>query len=83
MSLTSYQFGMVLVDKAGHPLTNISTFVDTTAQSHHPKFLKAIGKPGSDVSAHRVSADFSSTPPIALHYLSMKDPGLIARTADT
>lgn len=42
-SLTSYQFGLVLVDSAGNPLTKISTFVDTTAQSHHPRFLEAIG----------------------------------------
>ena len=43
LSLTSYQFGLVLADKDGAPLTKISTFVDTTAQSHHPRFLEAIG----------------------------------------
>ncbi len=80
LSLTSYQFGMVLVDKAGHPLTNISTFVDTTAQSHHPKFLKAIGKP-DQMYLRTGCPPIFQYPSNRLHYLSMKDPGLIARTA--
>jgi gluconokinase len=43
LSLTSYQFGLLLTDKDHHPLTRISTFVDTTAQLHHPRFLEAVG----------------------------------------
>lgn len=43
LALTSYQFGLVLVDREDNPLTKISTFVDTTAQSHHSQFLEAIG----------------------------------------
>ena len=31
LSLTSYQFGLVLLDKDGAPLTKVSTCVDTTA----------------------------------------------------
>lgn len=36
--VTSYQFGLLLADQRGEPLTNISTFVDTRAQSHHAEF---------------------------------------------
>ena len=43
LALTSYMFGVMLVDKDDRPLTGISTFLDTTAQSHYPKFLEAIG----------------------------------------
>jgi gluconokinase len=43
LSLTSYQFGLVLTDREHRPLTRISTFVDTSAQAHHPRFLAAVG----------------------------------------
>jgi gluconokinase len=40
--VTSYQFGLLFADAEGRPLTNISTFVDTRAQSHHATFCAAI-----------------------------------------
>lgn len=40
--VTSYQFGLVLADTRGVPLTKISTFVDTRAQHHHPAFAAAV-----------------------------------------
>ena len=78
LSLTSYQFGLVLVDADGRPLTPISTFVDTTAQAHHPRFLAAIG----DVDAMVLR---TGCPPIfqyptnRLHWLASRDPGLARR----
>lgn len=80
LSLTSYQFGLVLVDRDGVPLTKMSTFVDTTAQSHHPRFLEAIGD---------VDAMYRRTgcPPIfqypanRLHYLRATHPEIAERTA--
>lgn len=78
IALTSYQFGLVLVDRAGDPITRISTFVDTTAQAHHPRFLDAIGD---------VDAMYRRTgcPPIfqypanRLHWLFAKDRALAGR----
>ncbi len=78
IALTSYQFGLVLVDRAGNPITRISTFVDTTAQAHHAHFLDAVGD---------VDAMYSRTgcPPIfqypsnRLHFLVAKDPTLPER----
>ena len=80
LSLTSYHFGLVLVDQAGEPLTRISTFVDITAQSHHPKFLKAIGKP-DQMYLRTGCPPIFQYPSNRLHYLSTKDPGLPGRTA--
>jgi gluconokinase len=40
--VTSYQFGLLFADSEGRPLTNISTFVDTRAQSHHSTFCEAV-----------------------------------------
>lgn len=79
LALTSYQFGMVLVDADGRPLTRISTFVDTTAQAHHPRFLAAIG----DVDGMFLR---TGCPPLfqypanRLHWLAARDPGLPRRT---
>lgn len=75
LALTSYQFGLVLLDRAGTPLTRISTFVDTTAQAHHPRFLEAIG----DVDRMYLT---TGCPPIfqypinRLHHITAKNPGL-------
>ena len=80
LSLTSYQFGLVLVDEDHEPLTRISTFVDTTAQSHHPRFLDAVG----DVDQMYLK---TGCPPIfqypvnRLHYIATKNPGIRDRTA--
>jgi gluconokinase len=80
LSLTSYQFGLVLVDRDGNPLTNISTFVDTTAQAHHVRFLEAIG----DVDQMYLR---TGCPPIfqypvnRLHRLTSQNPSLASRTA--
>jgi gluconokinase len=74
-SLTSYQFGLVLVDKDDKPLTKISTFVDTTAQSHHSRFLEAIG----DVDQMYLR---TGCPPIfqypvnRLHYIASNNPAI-------
>jgi len=80
LSLTSYQFGLVLVDKDQNPLTRISTFVDTTAQSHHSRFLEAI----SDVDQMYLK---TGCPPIfqypvnRLHYITTRNPEIRDRTA--
>ena len=80
LSLTSYHFGLLLVDQAGEPLTRISTFVDITAQSHHPKFLKAVGN--TDQMYLRTGCPpIFQYPSNRLHHLSTKDPGLPGRTA--
>ena len=80
LSLTSYQFGLVLADGEGTPLTKISTFVDTTAQSHHSRFLEAIG----DVDRMYLR---TGCPPIfqypvnRLHYIASHNPALSSRVA--
>ena len=80
IALTSYQFGLILLDREGNPLTRISTFVDTTAQAHHPRFLEAIG----DIDAMYVR---TGCPPIfqyptnRLHHLASTQPELAAKTA--
>ena len=79
-SLTSYMFGLLLVDKDNHPLTNISTFLDKTSQSHHPKFLEIMG----DVDQLYLR---TGCPPIfqfsinRLHHIVTKDPSLKNRAA--
>lgn len=79
-ALTSYMFGLLLADQDHRPLTNISTFLDTTSQSHHPKFLEAIG----DVDRMYLA---TGCPPIfqypinRLHYLATRDPALVSRAA--
>lgn len=80
LALTSYMFGLILVDKEGNPLTRISTFLDTTAQTHHSKFLEAIG------DADRMYLK-TGCPPIfqyptnRLHHMVSKDPSIRERTA--
>ena len=79
-SLTSYMFGVMLVDEEHNPLTNISTFLDTTAQAHHPRFLEAIG----DVDAMYTR---TGCPPIfqypvnRLHHLAVVNPDLTRKAA--
>lgn len=79
-SLTSYMFGLLLVDKENKPITAISTFLDTTAQSHHPKFLEAIG----DVDRMYLT---TGCPPIfqypinRLHYIATRSPAIRNQTA--
>ena len=80
LSLTSYHFGLLLVDQAGEPLTRISTFVDITAQSHHPKFLKAVGN-ADQMYLRTGCPPIFQYPSNRLHHLSTKDPGLPGRTA--
>ena len=80
LALTSYMFGLVLLDKDGEPLTRMSTFVDTTAQAHFPRFLAAVG----DVDGMYLR---TGCPPIfqyptnRLHHLSVTQPQVAARTA--
>ncbi len=79
-SLTSYQFGLVLADKDHHPLTGISTLVDTTAQAHHSRFLEAIG----DVDQMYLR---TGCPPIfqypvnRLHHIASQNPEIRNKTA--
>jgi gluconokinase len=42
-AITSYMFGLILLDKDERPLTRVSTFLDTTSQAQYPQFLKTIG----------------------------------------
>lgn len=80
LALTSYQFGLILLDAHDQPLTGISTFVDTTAQAHHEQFLKAIG------DAERMYLK-TGCPPIfqypanRLHYLATRSPELRDKVA--
>ncbi len=80
LSLTSYQFGLVLLDKNDIPLTKISTFVDTTAQSHHPRFLEAVG----DIDRMYLR---TGCPPIfqypvnRLHHIATTKPDIAQRVA--
>ncbi len=80
LALTSYMFGVMLVDKDDRPLTGISTFLDTTAQSHYPKFLEAIG------DADRMYVK-TGCPPIfqypvnRLHHIATKNPGIGKKVA--
>lgn len=79
-ALTSYMFGLLLADQDHRPLTHISTFLDTTSQSHHPKFLEAIG----DVDRMYLA---TGCPPIfqypinRLHFIATKSPEIARRTA--
>lgn len=80
LALTSYQFGLVLTDANDKALTRISTFVDTTAQAHHARFLEAVG----DADAMYVR---TGCPPIfqyptaRLHLIASRHPELARRTA--
>ncbi len=80
LSLTSYMFGLVLLDRDGAPLTKMSTFVDTTAQAHFPRFLAAVG----DVDGMYLR---TGCPPIfqyptnRLHHIAATRPEVAARTA--
>ena len=80
LSLTSYQFGLILLDALDKPLTGISTFVDTTAQAHHEHFLAAIG------DADRMYLK-TGCPPIfqypanRLHFIATKYPEIRDKTA--
>ena len=80
LAMTSYMFGLVLTDKFHRPLTNISTFVDTTSQSHHARFLEAIG----DVDGMYLR---TGCPPVfqypinRLHYIATHQPELRDKTA--
>lgn len=80
LALTSYMFGLVLLDQDDTPLTRMSTFVDTTAQAHFPRFLAAIG----DVDGMYLR---TGCPPIfqyptnRLHHISVTQPQVAARTA--
>jgi len=80
LSLTSYMFGLMLVDKDDNPLTNMSTFLDTTSQSHYPQFLQAIG------DADRMYVK-TGCPPIfqypvnRLHYIATKNPAMRDKVA--
>ena len=80
LSLTSYHFGLVLLDKDDVPLTRISTFVDTTAQSHHPKFLNAIGKP-DQMYLRTGCPPIFQYPANRLHFLSVKSPEIVSKVA--
>ena len=79
-SLTSYMFGLVLADKDHKPLTQISTFLDTTAQSHYPRFLEAIG------DANRMYVR-TGCPPIfqypvnRLHHILVRNPEIRSKVA--
>jgi gluconokinase len=42
-AITSYMFGLILLDKEGAPLTKVSTFLDTTSQAQYPQFLQKVG----------------------------------------
>lgn len=80
LALTSYQFGLVLVDADDRPLTAISTFVDTQAQAHHPKFLKAIGN-ADQMYLRTGCPPIFQYPSNRLHFLAARDPSLPGRTA--
>ena len=80
LSLTSYQFGLVLLDKDGAPLTKVSTFVDTTAQAHHPHFLETVG----DVEGlyRRTGCPpIFQYPAVRLHHIRTTRPEIAGRTA--
>jgi gluconokinase len=80
LALTSYMFGVLLVDKDERALTGISTFLDTTAQAHYPKFLEAIG------DADRMYVK-TGCPPIIqypvnrLHHIATTHPEVARKTA--
>ncbi len=80
LALTSYQFGLVLVDADDQPLTQISTFVDTKAQAHHPKFLKAIGN-ADQMYLRTGCPPIFQYPSNRLHYLANREPELLGKTA--
>ena len=80
LALTSYMFGVMLVDSDDNPLTPISTFLDTTSQAHYPKMLEAIG----DVDRMYLR---TGCPPIfqypvsRLHHIATKDPAIRDKVA--
>jgi gluconokinase len=79
-SLTSYMFGLVLADRDHNPLTRISTFLDTTAQSHYPRFLEAIGDPESMYRRTGCPPIFQY-PVNRLHHLRVSRPSLLDHVA--
>lgn len=80
LSLTSYQFGLVLLDKDGASLTKVSTFVDTTAQAHHPRFLEAVGD--VDRMYRRTGCPPIFQYPVnRLHHLATTQPDITRRVA--
>ncbi len=79
-SLTSYMFGLLLVDKENNPLTNISTFLDTTSQSHYPEFLKVIGNTDQMYLKTGCPAIFQY-PVSRLHFIATKNPAIKSKVA--
>ncbi len=83
LALTSYMFGLLLADKNGTPITQMSTFVDTSAQAHHTEFLQAIGSE-KDIDALYLK---TACPPIfqypinRLHFIAKQQPEIAAKTA--
>ena len=79
-SLTSYMFGLVLMDKDHQALTNITTYLDTRSQTHYPQFLQAIGD--ADQYSLRTGCPPIFQYPIArLHYVVSRNPAIRGRVA--
>ncbi len=79
-ALTSYMFGLILLDREEQPLTPVSTFLDTTSQAQYPQFLKTIG----DVDGMYLR---TGCPPIfqypvsRLHHIAATAPAIREKTA--
>lgn len=80
LALTSYMFGLVLLDQDGEPLTRISTFADTTAQAHFPRFLAAVGDV-DDMYLRTGCPPIFQYPANRLHHIGVTKPQIAARTA--
>ena len=80
LALTSYMFGLVLTDRDHRALTNISTFVDTTAQAHHAEFLTAIGDVGR-MYAKTGCPPLFQYPINRLHHIANKKPAIKSQAA--
>ena len=79
-SLTSYMFGLVLIDKDHNALTNITTYLDTRSQTHYPQFLQAIGD--ADRYYLRTGCPPIFQYPIArLYHVVSKNPAIKSRVA--
>lgn len=75
--VTSYQFGLLLADARGEPLTGISTFADTRAQAHHAAFAAAVDL---DAVYRRTGCPpIFQYPTTRLHQLAARGDGLLRR----
>lgn len=77
--LSTYQFGLILLDAEKKPLTGLTTLLDTRARVTFDAFKKTYSH--TDVYARTGCPPFTQYPLARLFYFSRKNPELLKQTA--